>query len=364
MPDAFTFLLDAPGEPRARIQIAKLGKGFKDGRYGVFDITASEVQSWARNLALMPGQRAAIDRDHSADKPGSDRDTRALGWITAVALEDGTPMADVEWTPAGRKAIEDREYLFFSPTYGNWTDEKGTVHPNSLIGGALTNRPFLNMPTVCLAADPFVAPAPNPPDPDSREAMPDLLKTLAKLHGLPEDATEAKVLEAVAAAKTKADAEPAPTSTDTKTLAAQAQAEGLVLLTAAEDEQRKLDASAGKLALKQMSDQRFESTFTACLSKATVDAKPETKTEWRSLYDAAPDVAIRRLEALTEPVANTTARGEGGDHSETPTTLDGAQLDADSVKLDKAVKQHMKDNPGTGYIAALNAVHDAESMVL
>ncbi len=362
MPDVFTFLLDAPGEPRARIQIAKLGKGFKDGRYGVFDITASEVQSWARNLALMPGQRAAIDRDHSADKPGSDRDTRALGWITAVALEDGTPMADVEWTPAGRKAIEDREYLFFSPTYGNWTDEKGTVHPNSLIGGALTNRPFLNMPTVCLAADPFAAPAPNPPDPDSREAMPDLLKTLAKLHGLPEDAPEAKVLEAVTAAKAKAD-EPAPTSTDTKTLEAQAAAEGKVLLDAAQVTQLTADAAQGVKASQDLATMRFDTAYTKALESGRLDAKPETKALHAGIFAVDPDRSIALLESLPEGVVNLTAKGEGGDHSETPTTLDGAEIDPESVKLNKAVKARMAEQ-GEDYITALNAVHDAESMVL
>lgn len=146
-------LLTASGEPRSRIQIAKLGTGFKDARYGVFDITEAEVQSWARNLSLLPGGRAAIDFDHMADRPGPARRTEAAGWITAVALEDGVPMAAVEWTPKGQNAIRDKEYLFFSPAYGSWTDEKGQTHPNTLIGGALSNRPFLNMPTVALDAN-------------------------------------------------------------------------------------------------------------------------------------------------------------------------------------------------------------------
>lgn len=145
-------VLDAPSTPASRIQIAKLGKGYKDARYGTFDITAREVQSWAQNLFRLPGGRAPIDLDHSADRPGAARNTEAAGWITAVELADGVPTATVEWTSVGRSAIEDKRYLFFSPTYGPYTDEQGATHPDTLVGGALTNRPFLHMPTVCLSA--------------------------------------------------------------------------------------------------------------------------------------------------------------------------------------------------------------------
>lgn len=149
---SFAFLLDAPsGTPRGRIQIAKLGS-FTDPRYGDFEITADMVRSWARNLARLPGGRVAIDEDHAADKAGAARRTEASGWITGISLEDGVPMADVEWTPKGESAIRDKRYLFFSPTFGPWVDEHGTRYPDTLIGGALTNRPFLGLPTISLSA--------------------------------------------------------------------------------------------------------------------------------------------------------------------------------------------------------------------
>ena len=149
---SLTVLLDAPGTPVTRTQIAKLGS-FKDKRYGEFQITAADVKDWQAGLARLPGQRAAIDLDHSADRPQPFRSTEAAGWITSVDLEGDKVMASTEWTPLGEKAITEKRYLFFSPTYGPHSDETGAKHENVLTGGALTNRPFLGMPMVTLASE-------------------------------------------------------------------------------------------------------------------------------------------------------------------------------------------------------------------
>ena len=145
-------LLDAPGTIASRIQVAKIGE-FKHGKHGKLTITRDEIQDWQRNLAILPGHRAPIDLDHSSERDRATRNTEAAGWITGITLEGDTPMADVEWTPVGQKAIEEKRYLFFSPTFGTKNDEQGEPHENVLQGGALTNRPFLNMPTITLASD-------------------------------------------------------------------------------------------------------------------------------------------------------------------------------------------------------------------
>lgn len=146
----YSVLLDAPDQPVSRIQIAKLGE-FDSSKYGQFSISRKDVKQWGKNLSHLPGQRALIDLDHQADR--TPRNTEAAGWITGIDLEGDTPKATIEWTPVGRQAIEEKRYLFFSPTYGAHTDENGVTHKNTLIGGALTNRPFLNMPAVTLASD-------------------------------------------------------------------------------------------------------------------------------------------------------------------------------------------------------------------
>lgn len=153
----FTVLLDSPREATNELQIAKLGS-FKDGRYGDFAITEGDVQEWARNLSKLPGGKALIDFDHLSDRPGPHRRTEAAGWITGVKLAQGIPKATVEWTPAGKSAIEEGRYRFFSPAYGAHRDEEGTVHKNVLSGGALTNKPFLgSMPQITLASAENVA---------------------------------------------------------------------------------------------------------------------------------------------------------------------------------------------------------------
>lgn len=150
--DHFSILLDAPATATSQVQIAKLGD-YSDGRYGDFKITADDVAQWRENLARLPGGRALIDEDHKADQPQPHRDTEADGWITGIELEDGEPVATCEWTPKGQKALEEKRYLFVSPVFGDYTDDSGTVYPQTLMGVSLTNKPFLNMPTVQLASE-------------------------------------------------------------------------------------------------------------------------------------------------------------------------------------------------------------------
>jgi hypothetical protein len=133
--------------PVSRIAIAKLGT-FTHGDYGTFTIDVDTVAEWAANLKKLPGKKALVDFDHSADR--SPRSTAAAGWITSLELVGDVPTATVTWTTAGAQAVESGGYQFFSPTFGQWSDENGMKHANVLSGGALTNRPFLNMPSVHL----------------------------------------------------------------------------------------------------------------------------------------------------------------------------------------------------------------------
>jgi phage I-like protein len=148
----FTVLLDAPAEAESTIQIAKLGD-FKDARYGEFSITADEVSKWKQNLDLLPGKEALIDFDHLSDKPSPHRRTEAAGWIKDVFLDGDAAMAKVEWSTAGEAAIREKRFKFFSPSYGKHRDEGGREFDDVLSGGALSNKPFLNMATVQLASD-------------------------------------------------------------------------------------------------------------------------------------------------------------------------------------------------------------------
>lgn len=349
MPDV-AFVVDAPlelaaadGPPRSRIQVAQLGS-YSDPRYGAFTITASEVANWTRLLADYFQGRVPIDLDHATDKGGA---SEAAAWIVGLTREGNDVYADVEWTPKGESAVREKRYLYISPTFvSDLKDQQGKSRGPALLRAALTNNPFLRqMPAVSLSAAQLAHRIGGPPD--SRPAMSDLLKTLAKLHGLPEDADEAKVLEAVTTAKSKAD-EPPP-STDTRTLEAMATAEGKRLLTADEVKTLTNSAARGAQAAADLATMRFDTAFTKALHDGRVDAKPETRELHAAIYAGDPGQSLKLLDSL-HPVANLTAKGEGGNHGETP---DG--VDPDSFQLDRKVKARMADKHET-YPIALDAV--------
>ena len=159
MSDGHAVLLDAPGEPGKRHQIAKLGD-FHHGTYGDFSITEPEVRSWQANLSKLPGQKAVIDLDHRSER--SPRNSEAAGWINGIDIEGERVMANIEWTPMGETAIRERRYQFFSPVYGPYSDDKGDTHPDTLVSAALTNKPALNLPTISLASPERLAAALEP----------------------------------------------------------------------------------------------------------------------------------------------------------------------------------------------------------
>lgn len=96
----------------------------------------------------------ALDANHDQDK--------ATGWLERLDLRPatgaGTPAGLwglVRWTPYGMRLLKDQLYRYFSPEFGPWTDPaSGRKYANVLIGGGLTNRPFLKeMPAVQLSGD-------------------------------------------------------------------------------------------------------------------------------------------------------------------------------------------------------------------
>ncbi len=300
----FSILLDAPGEAAAKLQVAALGD-YKDGRYGEFSITETEVASWQANLSKLPGGRALIDLDHRADR--SPRNSEAAGWITGVEMADGVPMAQVEWTPVGQKAIEEKRYLFFSPTYGDYKDDKGNVHENTLVGGALTNKPFISsMPTLTLASEETLQAAVDAESSqrlldalrgfgtksaDSQPAM-DLTPTILKALGVEdekaqtkildqakaEDFTEEKLLEALEAAKP----EPTKPADEPKTLDVLLKEEGKVALDGPTLVQLQADATAGRDAQKKLHTAAFETAYSDAERQGK--ATPAQKERFQGFY--------------------------------------------------------------------------------
>jgi hypothetical protein len=121
------------------IQCMPLGK-WEHPWYGEIEFNSDNVREYAEGVTnKILGQDLDIDYDHKMFGG------HAAGWVKgAEARVDGLYL-NVEWTPAARAAIENGEYKYFSPEYTEeWTHPATKVtHKNVLMGGGITNRPFL-----------------------------------------------------------------------------------------------------------------------------------------------------------------------------------------------------------------------------
>lgn len=149
----------ADGFPRSWIMLFPVGR-FTHPEYGKLNFTRSRL---ARIKTLFDRRVRHIDIALDADHAAARGDTRATGWIESLELRDPAGgdaqqaglWGLIRWTPYGARLLKDQEYRYFSPEFGPWTDpENGEKYDDVLIGGGLTNRPFLKcMEAIALAGD-------------------------------------------------------------------------------------------------------------------------------------------------------------------------------------------------------------------
>ena len=127
---------------------------FKHPEYGALHFTRRRLMEIKRQFDdRIRHIDIALDANPDQDK--------ATGWLERLELREGgnAPSADagtdtevlppglwglVRWTPLGMSYLKDQIYRYFSPEFGPWTDpETGHQYKDVLLGGALTNRPFL-----------------------------------------------------------------------------------------------------------------------------------------------------------------------------------------------------------------------------
>lgn len=165
------------------IQAMPLGK-YEHPIYGKIHITPERVQQFAQNVkANVRGQDLDIDYDHK------DYSGEASGWVRdAEARSNGLWIA-VEWTRKAYDQIKSKAYRYFSPEFTDtWTHPKtGVKYSDVLFGGALTNRPFLKDIMPINLSEVFRA----------NEGGSTVTPEQKKLLGLPEDATDEQVTEAI-----------------------------------------------------------------------------------------------------------------------------------------------------------------------
>jgi len=106
--------------------------------YGELEITPKRLERFKKNFDDGVRKAIAIDIEHKSDEG-------AVGWVKNLTIKDNSLYALVEWTPEGVQLIRNKKYRFFSPEFDDiYEDPKtGQEFRDVLIGGALTNRPFL-----------------------------------------------------------------------------------------------------------------------------------------------------------------------------------------------------------------------------
>lgn len=312
-----SIVLSAAGAT-TRVQVAKLGK-FKDPRYGNFSITLEHFAKWKQNFLTLHRSEGKlgmpVDRDHLPEKRG---ETEAVGWITKLDNmgQDGktsTPdelWATVEFNSLGQELVKDKRYAYISPTYSpNYADETGQTYGTTMVGVALTNRPFLDMACISLShAGTATLEAEVEPVLDSPRQMPDLTVTpeLLTALGVADDAAKlildaadpAAALVAATAAKPTPTPPADPGKIDLKTLA---QEQGLVVIDATTLTSLTAQAASGAAVAEELKATKFETGFNAAVDKGSV--LPAAKETFKLAYTHDPEGTLKMLTDLPAVVS-------------------------------------------------------------
>lgn len=108
--------------------------------YGEIKLDNDKVIRMARNINTgVRGQDLDIDYEHKK------RDGKAAGWVKKAQARENGLWLQVDWTDPAKQAIQNKEYRYFSPELADaWQHpQSGETYKDVVLGGALTNRPFL-----------------------------------------------------------------------------------------------------------------------------------------------------------------------------------------------------------------------------
>lgn len=149
---------------------------------GEFDVDEESYREMKAQIAKR-GVDLVVDYEHQTLKGC---EAPAAGWVKELKLEDGQIKAVVEWTERGAEYLKNREYRYLSPVVSVRKSDNKAMGLHSL---ALTNTPAIEGMTPIVNSENF----------EGGNNNMDLIKKLAELLGLGEDATEEQVMEALKA---------------------------------------------------------------------------------------------------------------------------------------------------------------------
>lgn len=149
---------------------------------GEFDVDEESFRAMKAQIAQR-GVDLVVDYEHQTLKGV---EAPAAGWVKELKLEDGFIKAVVEWTSRGAEYLKNREYRYLSPVVNvRKADSKAT----GLHSLALTNTPAIVGMTAIVNSDNF----------EGGQNTMDIIKKIAQLLGLGENATEEQIEEALEA---------------------------------------------------------------------------------------------------------------------------------------------------------------------
>lgn len=152
---------------------------------GEFYVDEESLREMKRQIAQR-GVDLVVDYEHQTLKGVQ---APAAGWVKELYLKDGSIKARVEWTPIGARYLENKEYRYLSPVI---TVRKSDGKATGLHSLALTNTPAIEGMEPIVNSQQF-----EPLENEGGQHEMDLLKKLAQLLGLSEDADEEDIMEAL-----------------------------------------------------------------------------------------------------------------------------------------------------------------------
>lgn len=126
------------------IEIARVAEG-EHPNYGKLKITQEHLESFVNNFkSKVTGVDLAVNEDHTKKE--------AFGWFKDVFLSHDKQhvYGQIVWNTKGTTALSEKQYRYFSPEFRfNYVHPlTGKEHGPTLLGGALTNYPFLKMEAI------------------------------------------------------------------------------------------------------------------------------------------------------------------------------------------------------------------------
>jgi len=245
----------------------------------------------------------------------------AAGWAGKLEARDaGLWAVDVEWTAAAAAMIAAREYRYVSPVF---THDKRTGEVLAVLHAALTNYAGLDGLTDLAALSAFAAKFFQP-----QEEMP--MKALLAALGLPETATEAEALAALAGLKSAHQGElVALKGAHLATPPDPAKYIEVAALTAVQG-----DLSAARTELAALRAEKGSAEVDAVVTAALAAGKltPATETWARNLGKsdlAALKAYVEAAPVVVKPGATQTGgAGQGGAGNSQPSAVDVAVMKA------------------------------------